>query len=166
MLFMRHSTFWILSPPIPKLSGWNFEKCLSNIGLNFLKLAIIESPINKTLHFCELIARYAWFLKVSYNPAFPLCITGWSENAFHDNDKWFHLKTSTLLKRCRDNCFIIVDDVALKFVREINFLQIFIFTDNSQKNSTDPNNYAIYLIKVNKFNNMIWFAIACFVRSA
>ena len=75
MLFMCHSTFWILSP-IPKLSGWNFEKCLSNIGLNFLKLAIIESPINKTLHFCELIANYAWFLKVSYHPAFPLRGTG------------------------------------------------------------------------------------------
>ena len=76
MLFMCHSTFWILSPPIPKLSGWNFEKYLSNIGLNFPKFAIIESPINKTLHFCELIARYAWFLKVSYRPTFPLRGTG------------------------------------------------------------------------------------------
>ena len=77
MLFMRHSTFWILSPPIiPKLSGWNFEKCLSNIGLKLLKLAVTESPINKTMHFCELIARYAWFLKVSYHPAFPLHGTG------------------------------------------------------------------------------------------
>ena len=76
MLFMRHSTFWILSPPMPKLSGWDFENFLSNMGLNFLKFAIIESPINKTLHFCELIARYAWFLKVSYHPAFPLRGTG------------------------------------------------------------------------------------------
>ena len=76
MLFMRHSKFWTLSPPILKMSGWNFEKCLSNIELNLLKLAIIESPISKTLHFCELIARYGWFLKVSYHPGFPLRGTG------------------------------------------------------------------------------------------
>ena len=70
MLFMCHSTFWILSPPIPKLSVLNFEKCLSNKELNLLKLAKIESPSNKTPHFCKLIARYAWFLKVSYHPGF------------------------------------------------------------------------------------------------
>ena len=72
MIFMRHSTFWILSPPILKLSGSNLEKSLSNTELNLLNLTIIESPINKSLHFCELIARYVWSLKVSYHPAFPL----------------------------------------------------------------------------------------------
>ena len=72
MLFTCHSTFWILSPPIPTLSGWNFEKSLSNIELNLLKLAIIDSPINKTLHLSKLIVRYAWFLKVSYHPRFPI----------------------------------------------------------------------------------------------
>ena len=42
----------------------------------------------------------------------------------------FQLKPSTLLKRFNDNCFIIVDNVVLKFVTEINFLQIFVFTDD------------------------------------
>ena len=73
MLFMRHNTFWILSPPISKLRVLNFENYLSNTELNLLNFPIIESPINKTLHFCELIARYAWFSKVSYQSAFPLC---------------------------------------------------------------------------------------------
>ena len=48
--------------------------------------------------------------------------------------------------------------MALTFVREINFLQIFIFTDNNQKkrkNNINPNNYSIYLIKVYKFNTYI-----------
>ena len=53
-----------------------FEKYLLNIELKLLKLAIIESPINKTLHFYELIVLYAWFLKVSNHPAFPLRGTG------------------------------------------------------------------------------------------
>ena len=35
-----------------------------------------------------------------------------------------------LLKRYKDNRFIIADNVALKFDRDINFLEIFIFTDN------------------------------------
>ena len=73
-LFVHHSTFWILSSLKPKLKVLKFEKYLSNVELNLLKLAV--SPINKALHFCELIARYAWFLKVSYQPAFPLRGTG------------------------------------------------------------------------------------------
>lgn len=57
MLFIRHNTIWILFHPILKLKVLNFEKCLSNTGLKLLKLTTIKSPIDKTLHFCELIAR-------------------------------------------------------------------------------------------------------------
>ena len=74
ILFMLHSTFRILPPPILKLKVLNFEKCLWNIQLNLIKLAVTK--INKTLYFFELITSYAWFLKVSYLHAFPLCGTG------------------------------------------------------------------------------------------
>ena len=113
MLFIRHSEFWILSPT-PKLSGWNCEKCLSNIEPNLLKLAIIESRINETLHFCELIARYGWFLKVLYYPAFPLQGTGVIRECIHNSDKRFHLKALTLLKRFKDNYFIIFYNVGVE----------------------------------------------------
>ena len=53
------------------------------------------------------------------------------------------LKASTIPKRSKDNCFIIVDNVALKFVREFNFVQILFLqtiTKKKKKKSINPNN--------------------------
>ena len=66
-LFMCHNAFWILSYSIVKLKVLNFEKCLSNVVLNLLKLTTIESPIALLQVVCKM-----WFLNVLYQPAFPL----------------------------------------------------------------------------------------------
>ena len=143
--------------------------CRKGVLRNFAKF--IGKHLCQSFFFNQVPGRPAnLFRKILWHRCFPVNFAKFLRTPLFTerfqwlllNDERFHLKASALLKKFKNDCFIIVDRVGVEICQKDYLPSNFYFHRRYIKYSINPNSYSLHLIKENKF--ITPFPITSFVR--